>query len=402
MTDPAVTAGHSAGLVLVAAGLTKSYQQTRVLDAVDLEVPPGTFLVLLGPSGSGKTTLLRCIAGTERLSSGTLHIAGREVAGPRTHVPPERRHLSMVFQDYALWPHLTAAENVAFALRRLPLRGAERRARSLQMLERVGISQMADQYPGRLSGGQQQRVALARALVAESPLLLCDEPLSNLDAHLREQLRVEIATLTRDSGATVVYITHDQQEAFALADQLAVIDRGRILQIGPPEQVYRLPANPFVAQFTGLAGALEAQVVAASGPGRARVRIGGAELEATAMGELQPGEVAQVLLRADALSLGQGGNGALSGVVRDSSFRSGLYDHVVDLAQGSRLTGVRSNARAVRGANVSVLIDPVGCLAFPGSQGLESFHPVRPEAGGLPAGGVDQPSDGAGLLGAPA
>ena len=371
----------SADPVLVAIGLTKSYQETRVLDGVDLDVPQGTFLVLLGPSGSGKTTLLRCIAGTERLTSGSLTISGREVAGPRTHLPPERRQLSMVFQDYALWPHMTAADNVGFALRRLALRSSDRRARALNMLERVGIAHLADQYPGRLSGGQQQRVALARALVAESPLLLCDEPLSNLDAHLREQLRVEIATLTRDSGATVIYITHDQQEAFALADQLAVIHRGRILQIGPPEQVYRVPKSPFVAQFTGLAGALAVQTLGGSGPELVRVLCGEVELDATPMGDLRPGAAAQALLRADALSIGSSRPGALRGLVRDSSFRSGAYDHVVDLAVGARITGVRANARAARGSNVDVLIDPAGCLAFPESAGPDCLAASDPGPG---------------------
>ncbi len=402
MTVPEAGGGHAHELALAATGLTKSYQETRVLDGIDLLVSPGTFLVLLGPSGSGKTTLLRCIAGTERLNTGTLYIAGQEVAGPRTHLPPERRHLSMVFQDYALWPHMTAAENVAFALRRLAVRGAERRSRSVQMLERVGISSLADQYPGRLSGGQQQRVALARALVAESPMLLCDEPLSNLDAHLREQLRVEIATLTRDSGTTVVYITHDQQEAFSLADQLAVIHQGRILQIGPPEQVYRRPANPFVAQFTGLAGALTAKVVGRSGPERVRVRCGDVEMEATAMGEPWPGEGAQLLLRADALSLGPSQSGALRGVVRDASFRSGAYDHVVDLAQGSRLTGVRSISRAPRGSNVAVVIDPVGCLAFPDLGAVELADPASPDLRGASQGVAAWPTDGAEPVGSPA
>ncbi len=387
--------------VLVAVGLTKFYQDVRVLDGIDLAVLRSSFVVLLGPSGSGKTTLLRCIAGTERLSSGTLHIAGREVAGPGVHLPPDRRHLSMVFQDYALWPHMSVAENVGFALRRLAVRGSERRTRALQMLERVGMSHLADQYPGRLSGGQQQRVALARALVGESPLLLCDEPLSNLDAHLREQLRVEIATLTRDSGATVIYITHDQQEAFSLADQLAVIHQGRILQIGPPEQVYRLPANPFVAQFTGLAGSMDAHVVGRTGPERVRVRCGEVELEATAMGDPRPGEAAQVLLRADALSLGPSGFGALCGVVRDSSFRSGAYDHVVDMAQGFRLTGVRSNTRAARGSNVVVLIDPVGCLAFPYRDGVERLDAVSPDQPRLPEGVPAWPTEKADLMGSP-
>jgi ABC-type Fe3+/spermidine/putrescine transport system ATPase subunit len=210
----------------------------------------------------------------------------------------------MVFQDYALWPHMTVAENVGFAVRRLGLGAAQRRQRALAMLERVGLADQGAKYPNQLSGGQQQRVALARALVAGTPLLLCDEPLSNLDAHLREQVRVEIATLTRDSGATVVYITHDQQEAFALADEVAVIHQGRILQSGPPEEVYRHPANRFVAQFTGLAGTVSGEVVGRRADGIVLVRTGRATVEAIAVGDQEVGTPVDMLLRADALSFG--------------------------------------------------------------------------------------------------
>ncbi len=390
--------------VLVAAKLTKSYRDLRVLDGVDLVVDRSSFLVLLGPSGSGKTTLLRCIAGTERLSAGTLTIDGRAVAGPRKHLSPERRNLSMVFQDYALWPHMTAAENVGFALRRLSLGSEERRRRALEMLERVGIAQLGDQYPGRLSGGQQQRVALARALVAQSPLLLCDEPLSNLDAHLREQVRVEIATLARDSEATVVYITHDQVEAFSLADQLAVINQGRILQIGPPEEVYRMPASTFVAHFTGLAGTLAGEVVGGGGPGLIRVRSGPAELRATAMRGVRGGERVQLLLRPDSVSLGEVRPEAegLTGTIRDSSFRAGAYDHVVDVEGGSRLTGVRSHSRAARGGRVAIAIDPQGCLAFPERDARSAHDELSTLAHEAVDRQATRPAEGADLRQAPA
>ena len=165
--------------------------------------------MLLGPSGSGKTTLLRCLAGIERIDRGTLSLGSRIVADGRAHIPPEQRDLSMVFQDYALWPHLTALDNVAFALRRRRLGRSECRARAALMLDRVGLDDFARRYPNELSGGQQQRVALARALIADTGLILCDEPLSNLDADLRERMRVEISALVREAGATTVYITHD-------------------------------------------------------------------------------------------------------------------------------------------------------------------------------------------------
>jgi len=369
MTEQASASQHGpadADVLLRGDGLTKDYGAHRVLDGVQLAVPRSSFLVLLGPSGSGKTTLLRCIAGTERLSGGSLWVDGHEVAGPRLHLPPERRGLSMVFQDYALWPHMTVSENVGFAVRRLGLGSTERRQRALAMLERVGLADQESKYPNQLSGGQQQRVALARALVAGTPLLLCDERLSNLDAHLREQVRVEIATLTRDSGATVVYITHDQQEAFALADEVAVIHEGRILQSGPPEEVYRHPANRFVAQFTGLAGTVSGEVVGRRSGGIVLVRTGQATVAALAVGDQVIGTPVDILLRADALSIGATltAEGGLVGVVRDTSFRSGAYDHVVDLTVGTRLTGVRCATRVPRGSSVNITLEVTGCMAF--------------------------------------
>ncbi|MDA8316741.1 MAG: ABC transporter ATP-binding protein, partial [Actinomycetota bacterium] len=245
----------------------KRYQgQVKALEDVSLEVAAGTVLVLLGPSGSGKTTLLRCLAGIERITSGRIALGGREVASASRHVPPEKRDLAMVFQDYALWPHLVARDNVAFALRRRHLSRAERRARADEMLERVGLGRLGDRYPSELSGGEQQRVALARALVGDTGLVLCDEPLSNLDADLRERLRVEISSLVRGAGATTVYITHDQSEAFALADQVGVLEQGRLVQVGSPEEIYAAPATPFVARFTGLAAELAVRI--RTGPAR--------------------------------------------------------------------------------------------------------------------------------------
>ncbi|HTX28717.1 MAG TPA: ABC transporter ATP-binding protein, partial [Streptosporangiaceae bacterium] len=206
----------------------------QALRDVSLHVDPGTFLVLLGPSGSGKTTLLRCLAGIERVTSGQITIGSRMVAADRVHIAPDQRDLSMVFQDYALWPHLSARDNVAFALRRRRVSRADCRSRATEMLSRVGLGALADRYPNELSGGEQQRVALARALIADTGLILCDEPLSNLDADLRERMRVEISALVREAGATTVYITHDQAEAFALADMVGVLEEGRLVQFGTP------------------------------------------------------------------------------------------------------------------------------------------------------------------------
>jgi iron(III) transport system ATP-binding protein len=240
---------------IVVDQISKGYVSgTLALREVSLAVEAGTFVVLLGPSGSGKTTLLRCLAGIEKVSAGQISIGGTTVASARQHVPPDKRNLAMVFQDYALWPHLRVRDNVAFALRRLRLGRPEAQARTQAMLDRVGLGALADRYPNELSGGEQQRVALARALVGGTGLILCDEPLSNLDADLRERMRVEISSLVREAGATAVYITHDQAEAFALADQIGVLQRGSLVQFGRPEQIYTEPASPFVARFTGLAG----------------------------------------------------------------------------------------------------------------------------------------------------
>jgi len=252
---------------IVIERLSKVYPGGNLaLDDLSLEVEPGTFLVLLGPSGSGKTTLLRCIAGIERASAGRITIGDTLVADGTRHLPPERRGLSMVFQDYALWPHLVARDNVGFALRRRGLRRSVCRTGATEMLERVGLGALTHRYPSQLSGGEQQRVALARALVAEMGLILCDEPLSNLDADLRERIRVEISALIRETGATTVYITHDQAEAFALADRVGVLERGKLVQLGRPEEIYSSPASAFVARFTGLAGEFAVTLRGRAGP----------------------------------------------------------------------------------------------------------------------------------------
>ncbi len=349
--------------------LTKSFGHTRVLDRVSFTVEPGRFLVLLGPSGSGKTTLLRCLAGIERADSGSIHLGGQVLGGGRTHLPPDRRDLAMVFQDYALWPHMTTAQNIGYALRRRkPARDAALQ-RVGAVLDRVGLRDHADRYPYQLSGGQQQRVALARALVAEPGLLLFDEPLSNLDADLRERLRVEISTLTRDSGATVVYITHDQAEAFALADEIGVLEGGRLVQLGSPEDVYHRPATPFVARFTGLAGELAGHVAGPAPAGGVAVRTGAGVVHTTATAALPPGTPARVLVRPAAVTLsheaGPGPVPSLAGTVVDTAYRGRGYDHVVRLADGVLLTGIFDRGARPRGGQVHLRLDPDGCVAFP-------------------------------------
>lgn len=230
-------------------GLTKRFGDVVAVDAVDLQVHDGELLALLGPSGCGKTTTLRLVAGFERPDAGTVVLDGHEVAGPERFVPPERRRVGVVFQDYALFPHLSVARNVGYGVRDR----AGRAARIGEMLELVGLVDMADRYPHELSGGQQQRVALARALAPDPSLVLLDEPFSNLDASMRVQVRDEVRAILARAGATAVVVTHDQEEALSLADRVAVMCSGRVLQVDAPAVLYADPVDRFVATFVGSA-----------------------------------------------------------------------------------------------------------------------------------------------------
>ncbi len=357
-------------------GATKTFGAKTALDGVDLGVEPGRFCVLLGPSGSGKTTLLRAVAGIERLSAGTIRLGDQLVADGAAHQPPERRDLAMVFQDYALWPHLSVAGNVEFALRRRRRGRTDAGRRAGAMLDRVGIGHLRARYPNELSGGEQQRVALARALVAGTGLVLFDEPLSNLDADLRERMRLEIATLTRHSGATSVYITHDQSEAFALADVIGVLSEGRLVQLGVPEEVYHHPVSPFVARFTGLAGEMPAAIDGAAGDGRVALRPGPAVAGCDPVMASAPAAVlgsapdeGLLLVRASAVGLLAPGHPArhFDAVVLDSAFRGRGYDHALLLTDGTQLVGVHDDRRWDRGSNVAVGLADAGCLLFDGS-----------------------------------
>ncbi len=241
-------------------GIAKRLGSKQVLLDLDLDVAKGEILSILGPSGSGKTTLIRLIAGLADPDAGEIAIAGRIVHGPRTSVPIERRGIGYVFQDYAVWPHMTVAANVGFGLGLAGMGRAARDARVREALASVHIGELADRYPDQLSGGQQQRLALARSLVARPEVILMDEPLSNVDAALREHLRLEILQLVRAHDTTAIYITHDQSEAMALCDRLAVMHGGRLLQVGAPETLYRRPANAFVARFLGGANMLHGRM----------------------------------------------------------------------------------------------------------------------------------------------
>jgi iron(III) transport system ATP-binding protein len=358
-------------------GATKLFGAKAALSALDLHVEPGSFVVLLGPSGSGKTTLLRCLAGIERLSSGRISISGKLVAGTNLHLPPERRRLAMVFQDYALWPHMTAARNVLFPLRQMRVPGHEAHRRVHEMLERVGLAHLAERYPMELSGGEQQRVALARALVGGVGLLLFDEPLSNLDADMREQLRLAISTLARDSGATSVYITHDQSEAFSLADSVGVLRDGQLVQWGTPEELYRQPASPFVARFTGICtetpvtrvssgtGSQGAQLVDVRLPGPA-----GAVVTATMPRPVHDGAALQMFVRPSGVHIVGPTDAHLMAQVRDVAFAGRGYEHALAADGPILFTRIFSDQRWERGSSVGMRLIPEGCLVLPADDGV--------------------------------
>jgi len=233
--------------IVVGQGLRRTYGPVNAVDGLDLEVHRGELLAVLGPSGCGKTTLLRLIAGFERPDAGSLTVDGLMVAGPGTFLPPERRRVGIVVQDHALFPHLTVAGNVAYGLPR----GPARQPRVGEVLATVGLEGLGARYPAELSGGQQQRVAIARALAPGPGVVLLDEPFANLDAALRARIRFEVRAILKAAGATAILVTHDQEEALSLADRVAVVDQGRVVQVGPPDEVYRRPASAFVARFVG-------------------------------------------------------------------------------------------------------------------------------------------------------
>ena len=236
------------GVAVELNDLTRVYGQVKALDGLTLHIEPGELVALLGPSGCGKTTALRILAGLDTATSGTVRVGGRDIS----NVPANKRDMGMVFQAYSLFPHLTVLDNVAFGLKMRGKAKAQRLSRAAEMLEMVGLSEHRHKYAGELSGGQQQRVALARALAIQPRVLLLDEPLSALDAKVRTQLRDEIRRVQLEVGTTTLFVTHDQEEALAVADRVGVMSQGRLEQLAPPAEVYAHPATPFVAEFVGL------------------------------------------------------------------------------------------------------------------------------------------------------
>ena len=315
-------------------GLHLRYGDTPVLQGIDAHMREGDVVCLLGRSGSGKTTLLRAIAGLEQPSKGRITIAGDVMvdAGRGVFVPPERRGLGLVFQSYALWPHRTVQDNVAYGLKLRGVGPAERGRRVAEVLEGVGLAELGKRYPHQLSGGQQQRVALAQALVYEPPVILMDEPLSNLDAKLREEARVWIRALIKRRGLTAVFVTHDQVEAMAIADQIILLDGGRIVQAGTPEALYSDPATLFVSEFMGSNNTLPVQVLSRDG-GRAGVTLDGHMLHGTARGTSMDGQATAVIRVEDVTVMERAGHGGAAPNVLPaehemSVYLGGRYEHV--------------------------------------------------------------------------
>jgi putative spermidine/putrescine transport system ATP-binding protein len=336
--------------------LRRSYGEVHALDGLSLSIAPGRMLALLGPSGCGKTTALRALAGLEEVDSGRVVVGGRDLTG----VPASRREMGMVFQAYSLFPHLTALENVAFGLRMRRAGTGERRRRAGEALELVGLSPLADRYAGEMSGGQQQRVALARALAIRPSVLLLDEPLSALDARVRAQLREEIRRIQLEVGTTAVFVTHDQEEALAVADEVGVMSAGHLEQLAAPQEVYDRPATPFVAEFVGLTSRVPAVVR----DGLARTAGGDVPL---LPGSAQQGRL-EVLVRPEAVVVsGEESAAGAPGRVVHTSFLGALARVTLTTDAGELLAQLPAVAATGLGPGtpVSWHLTPTPALAVP-------------------------------------
>ena len=349
--------------------VVKRFGELAAVDDFSLEIADREFVTLLGPSGCGKTTLLRLIAGFVAPDAGTIRVDDRVLSIPSAVVPPERRGMGMVFQNYAIWPHKTVFENVAFGLDVRKVPRLEIRARVAKILEAVNLGGLESRYPSQLSGGQQQRVALARSLVVEPSILLLDEPLSNLDAKLRERMRWELKDLQRRTGITFVYVTHDQSEAMALSDRIAVMHQGRLQQCGPPREVYAQPTNRTVADFMGLVNLLPGRVARDT----SAVTFGGAYSLGVALPPgAREGQAIQIAIRPENIRLapfseaaGAPPPDAVPAKVVEVTFLGNLTDCHVTLDDGTRVR-VQAEPGAIFdvGQRVLVRLDGRACTAF--------------------------------------
>ena len=346
--------------------LGKSYGAAAVVSDVSLTIRQGEFVSLLGPSGCGKTTILRMVAGLTEPDRGRILIGEEDV----TALPPNRRGLGLVFQSYALFPHLTVFENVAFGLRRRKVAGAELDKRVKEALALVRLDAFGTRYPRQLSGGQQQRVAVARALAPRPRVLLFDEPLSNLDAQLRDEMQIELKRLQRGLGITTLFVTHDQSEALSMSDRVGVMAKGVMQQFATPEDIYHRPATGFVASFIGKPNRLSGKVASRDGAGGS-VWLGDGLILPAAHVAAAEGAIVDVVIRQEAVGL-QGGpveNGALRGAVALRSFNGARVQYVVRLDRGIELVAEAAssgaNSALTVGSEVSLSIDPRSIFAMP-------------------------------------
>jgi iron(III) transport system ATP-binding protein len=346
-------------------GLTKRFGPLAVVDNVSLTIEHGRLVCLLGPSGCGKTTTLRLIAGFLEPSGGEIRVGDKLVSSPARTMPPERRNMSMIFQSYALWPHMTVAQNVAYGLelRKLDRDTINRKLEAI--LATTHLGELADRYPGELSGGQQQRVALARALIVEPETLLLDEPLSNLDANLREEMRFEVRRLHDEYRYTTVYVTHDQSEAMTTADVIAVMNGGRIEQAGSPEEIYDRPRSEFVARFIGSSNVIRGRALDDS-----HIAFAGSTLRCIGA-RLAPDGEAAIAVRQHVIRLWankpDSAENVVPGTVMRQVFLGSSRDYMVEAADGTQLRVVASAAENIpQGSSVWLYLPPERCRVLSG------------------------------------
>jgi ABC-type Fe3+/spermidine/putrescine transport system ATPase subunit len=336
---------------LEVSGARKSFGTVQAVAGIDVSLRAGEFVTLLGPSGCGKSTLLRMIAGIEVPTAGTIAIAGRSVSDPtaKIDVPPERRNIGMVFQSYAVWPHMSVGGNIEYPLKRARLPSEERKRRVADVMATVRLTGLGGRFPGQLSGGQQQRVALARAIVARPALLLLDEPLSNLDAQLRDEMRIELKRLQIDLGLTMLYVTHDQAEALALSDRVLVISDGRLIQEGSPEEVYRSPATIDVARFLGAKNIVHGKIT-----GAGELLIANQKLNNITFPDdsWRPGDDVKLALRPGDLVRAAEDESAVVARIEVVEFLGTSYDHQVSLEDGTAIVVNNADCLGARGEPV--------------------------------------------------
>jgi iron(III) transport system ATP-binding protein len=342
--------------------LAKRFGNTTALQNISLEIQAQELFFLLGPSGCGKTTLLRLLAGFYQPDAGELLFGEKPMNG----VPPHRRNTGMVFQNYALWPHLSVAENVAYGLEVRSVSAGEKRARVAEALSIVRMEQFAERMPNQLSGGQQQRIALARALVIRPDLLLLDEPLSNLDARLRLEMRDEIRRIHAQTRITTIYVTHDQKEALSLADRIAVMRQGQIEQIGAPRWIYRSPANRFVADFVGETNWLEAEVEKVL-PGQVWLQTAAGTFRAATEASWKAGQKVSLGFRPESVQVGSAEVNSFHGTIVEVCYLGETEQYALELAGGHRIKAVEQNPVEVRrpGEGLEVHVRPQDLLLLP-------------------------------------